>query len=163
DGAPRAVSRLQRFATYGALGWCAEVVYTGVLGYLGNRDRRLMAWTSLWMFPVYGLIQPLDPPLHRAMRARVLRPLRALAPGGGPAGRTGLSVSRTAASSPRRRSSGRSPLPADALRRAQRLRQGGRLSEPKMFIRTQTDQVAIPGDHEIGLTFDSSGDDVVII
>ena len=77
------MSRLQRFATYGALGWCAEVVYTGVLGYLGNRDRRLMASTSLWMFPVYGLIQPLYEPLHDAMRERVPLPLRAMAYGGG--------------------------------------------------------------------------------
>jgi len=48
-----------RFALYGLLGWCAEVVFTAIVGLVRRRDRRLTGQTSLWMFPIYGLTQPL--------------------------------------------------------------------------------------------------------
>ena len=64
-------ARRQRFVMYGLLGWCAEVVFTAVVGFVRRRDRRLTGQTSLWMFPIYGLIQPLYEPLHDALRERV--------------------------------------------------------------------------------------------
>lgn len=38
----------------GLLGWCAEILFTSI-GSLVRQDWRLMATTSLWMFPIYGL------------------------------------------------------------------------------------------------------------
>ena len=57
-----------RFVIYGLLGWCLEIVWTG----LPKRcpiDWRLRAHTSWWMFPIYGLIAPLYEPLHTHLRA----------------------------------------------------------------------------------------------
>src|SRR5206468_2370675 len=62
--------RLGRFALYGAIGWCAEVLFTGIHDYVRHRDRRLPSRTSIWMFPVYGLMQPLYEPVHDAVRER---------------------------------------------------------------------------------------------
>jgi uncharacterized membrane protein len=59
-----------RFAAYGLLGWCAEVVFTGVHDYVRFRDNRLPSRSSVWMFPVYGLLSPLYEPLHDALRDR---------------------------------------------------------------------------------------------
>ncbi len=73
--------RARRFAAYGLLGWCAEVAFTGVHDFLRTRDRRLPARTSLWMFPIYGLLQPLFEPAHDAMRDRVPLPARGVAYG----------------------------------------------------------------------------------
>jgi uncharacterized membrane protein len=42
------------FIIYGLLGWCAEIIWTG-LGSFVNGDVRLTAKTYLWMFPIYGL------------------------------------------------------------------------------------------------------------
>ena len=70
-------SRSGRFLLYGLAGWCAEVAYTGVENLVKRRDPRLPAQTSRWMFPIYGLTQPLFEPLHDAMRDRVRAPLRA--------------------------------------------------------------------------------------
>jgi uncharacterized membrane protein len=67
-----------RFALYGVLGWCAEVVFTAIVGFIGRRDRRLTGQTSLWMFPIYGLVQPLYEPLHDALRHRLSASGRAL-------------------------------------------------------------------------------------
>ena len=63
-------SRLGRFGLYGALGWCCEVLFTGIHDYARTGDRRLPSRTSIWMFPIYGLMQPLYEPLHDAMRER---------------------------------------------------------------------------------------------
>jgi len=69
-----------RFLAYGVIGWCGEVCFTGVHDFARRRDRRLPSRTSLWMFPIYGLLQPLFEPLHDALRRRrVPAPLRALA------------------------------------------------------------------------------------
>ena len=69
--------RLGRFAAYGLMGSCAEVLFTGVHDFLRHRDARLPSRTSLWMFPIYGLLQPLYEPLHEAMRDRAPVPVRA--------------------------------------------------------------------------------------
>jgi uncharacterized membrane protein len=55
-----------RFLIYGLLGWCLEVFWTG-LGSLLKGDVTLMAWTSIWMFPIYGLAIILEP-IHDRLR-----------------------------------------------------------------------------------------------
>jgi len=59
-----------RFCLYGLLGWCVEVVWTAVTEHRQGepRDWRLRGHTSLWMFPIYGLLAPLYEPLHDALR-----------------------------------------------------------------------------------------------
>jgi hypothetical protein len=61
-------TKLGRFAAYGLLGWCAEILFTGIHDYVRNRDNRLPSRSSIWMFPVYGLLAPLYEPLHDAVR-----------------------------------------------------------------------------------------------
>ena len=75
-------SPLGRFAAYGLIGWCAEVAFTGVHDFVRTRDPRLPSRSSLWMFPIYGLLQPLFEPLHDAMRGRVPAVLRGAVYGG---------------------------------------------------------------------------------
>ncbi|HEX8098934.1 MAG TPA: hypothetical protein VF660_01885 [Actinomycetota bacterium] len=75
-------SRWGRFAAYGLIGWCAEVLFTGVHDFVRFRDSRLPSRTSIWMFPIYGLMAPLYEPLHEALRDRPV-PLRAAAYGAG--------------------------------------------------------------------------------
>ncbi len=61
---------LIRFVIYGAIGWCAEVLWTALTEKLFQRqkDWRLTGHTYLWMFPIYGLVAPLYEPLHDALR-----------------------------------------------------------------------------------------------
>jgi hypothetical protein len=63
-------SRLGRFAVYGGLGWCFEVLGTGLHDFARERDPALPSRSSLWMFPIYGLLQPMFEPLHDALRDR---------------------------------------------------------------------------------------------
>ena len=79
----RGVGRLGRLALYGLLGWCTEVVFSGVTGYLKGGNRRLPARTSLWMFVLYGLAQPLFEPVHDTLRGRVPTAVRGLVYGAG--------------------------------------------------------------------------------
>ena len=72
-----------RFAAYGLIGWCGEVAFTGVHDFVRTRDRRLPSRSSLWMFPIYGLLAPLYEPLHDATRDRLPAPVRAALYGGG--------------------------------------------------------------------------------
>jgi uncharacterized membrane protein len=75
-------SKRGRFVAYGLLGWCAEVLFTGIHDFIRHRDPRLPSRTSIWMFPVYGLMAPLYEPLHDALRDRGVV-LRAAAYGAG--------------------------------------------------------------------------------
>ncbi|HEX2088583.1 MAG TPA: hypothetical protein VHI54_01435 [Actinomycetota bacterium] len=75
-------SRGGRFVAYGLLGWCAEVIFTGLHDFIRHRDKRLPSRTSIWMFPVYGLMAPLYEPLHDALRDRGVA-VRAAAYGAG--------------------------------------------------------------------------------
>jgi uncharacterized membrane protein len=59
---------LTRFFIYGLGGWCAEVVFTALTQSLPRRDWRLLGYSYLWMFPIYGLIAPCYEPLHDAVR-----------------------------------------------------------------------------------------------
>jgi len=71
-------TRWGRFVAYGLIGWCGEVAFTGVHDFVRTRDRRLPSRSSLWMFPIYGLLAPLYEALHDAMRDRgVPAPARA--------------------------------------------------------------------------------------
>lgn len=54
------------FIIYGLLGWCLEIIWTG-LGSLLNGDVCLTAKTYLWMFPIYGLAILFEP-LHDEIR-----------------------------------------------------------------------------------------------
>lgn len=62
----------KRFAVYGVLGWCAEIVWTAVRAKVTGQEAgwALHGTTSLWMFPIYGLIAPLYEPVHNALRHR---------------------------------------------------------------------------------------------
>jgi len=71
-------SRLARFAVYGSLGLATEVVFTGLKDLIRTGGRSLRGHTSPWMFPVYGLAQPLFEPVHAALRGRAPAPVRAL-------------------------------------------------------------------------------------
>ena len=51
-----------KFIICGAIGWCVEVLWTG-LHSLASGQWRLMGHSSLWMFPIYGcaaIIEPLS-------------------------------------------------------------------------------------------------------
>ena len=51
---------VKNFMIFGVLGWCAEILWTGVCSFLLG-DAALTAQTYLWMFPIYGcaaLIKP---------------------------------------------------------------------------------------------------------
>jgi uncharacterized membrane protein len=71
-------SRTARFAIYGALGLASELVFTGVKDAASTHGGSVRGHTSAWMFPVYGLAQPLFEPVHDVMRGRVSAPVRAL-------------------------------------------------------------------------------------
>lgn len=44
---------MKKFIQCGAIGWCAEILWTG-LNSLAHGYFRLMGHSSLWMFPIYG-------------------------------------------------------------------------------------------------------------
>ena len=66
---------LARFLVYGALGWCFEIIFTGISALLFDRDRAATGKTYLWMFPVYGgtalLLEVLAPRLQLPWLARM--------------------------------------------------------------------------------------------
>ena len=49
-----------RFFIYGVIGWCMEVMWTGLCSAVKG-NRALSANTSLWMFPIYGSAVLLEP------------------------------------------------------------------------------------------------------
>ena len=51
---------ITRFLIYGAMGWLMEVLWTG-LAALRSKNYKLTSSTSLWMFPIYGLVVVLEP------------------------------------------------------------------------------------------------------
>ncbi|WBW96757.1 putative ABC transporter permease [Oceanirhabdus sp. W0125-5] len=55
-----------RFIIYGLVGWCAEVIWNGVRSLIAG-DFLLVGWTSMWMFPIYGLMIFLEP-IHNRIR-----------------------------------------------------------------------------------------------
>ncbi|ATW26276.1 putative ABC transporter permease [Candidatus Formimonas warabiya] len=57
---------INRFVFYGIIGWCIEVIWTGLASLLRG-DLRLVSRTYLWMFAIYGLAVFLEP-LHERVR-----------------------------------------------------------------------------------------------
>lgn len=55
-----------RFLIYGALGWIIEIIWTGFSSLL-NGDWSLKGFSSLWMFPIYGMGVLLEP-IHDRIR-----------------------------------------------------------------------------------------------
>ena len=51
---------LIRFLIYGTAGWILEILWTAA-GAIRRGDKRLMGFTSLWMFPIYGSAVFLEP------------------------------------------------------------------------------------------------------
>lgn len=49
----------KRFIIYGLLGWCLEIFWTG-LNSLLKGDIKLIGFSSIWMFPIYGLAMFLE-------------------------------------------------------------------------------------------------------
>jgi hypothetical protein len=73
-------TRRRRFLAYGAGGLVGELAYTALAGAMPNGNGWRSAHTSVWMFPVYGLIAPLYEPLKSMLRRRgVPAPARAAA------------------------------------------------------------------------------------
>jgi len=51
---------IRDFCFYGILGWVMEILWTG-LNSLKNGNRRLVGYTYLYMFPIYGCAVFLEP------------------------------------------------------------------------------------------------------
>jgi len=58
--------KFYRFLIYGLTGWTMEIAFTGMGSFL-RHDPRLMGWTYLWMFPIYGMAVFAEP-IHEMMR-----------------------------------------------------------------------------------------------
>lgn len=56
---------LWRFVLFGILGIFGEVVFTSILDVFKTRRFRFHGFSFLWMFPIYGLLAILFPPLSR--------------------------------------------------------------------------------------------------
>ncbi|RPI31868.1 MAG: hypothetical protein EHM70_10400 [Chloroflexota bacterium] len=67
------MTALSHFIFFGALGWCAEIVWTALKKRLTGQTRSwlFMGETSLWSFPLYGLIAILYEPIHDLIRPLV--------------------------------------------------------------------------------------------
>ena len=48
---------IARFFIYGIIGWCMEILWTGLL----SGKRTLKGTTSLWMFPIYDMVVFMEP------------------------------------------------------------------------------------------------------
>ena len=57
---------VKRFLIYGLVGWCVEIIWTG-LDSLMRGDLGLDGFTNLWMFFIYGLAVFLEP-IHDVIR-----------------------------------------------------------------------------------------------
>ena len=49
-----------RFILCGAIGWCAEILWTG-LNSMVKGNFQLTGYSSLWMFPIYGCAAFIEP------------------------------------------------------------------------------------------------------
>lgn len=54
----------KKFLIFGILGWCAEILWTGICSLLAG-DGALTAKTYLWMFPIYGMAAFAEPLFFR--------------------------------------------------------------------------------------------------
>jgi len=51
---------ITKFLLYGIIGWCMEILWTGFCSFL-QKDYKLTANTSIWMFFIYGMAVFLEP------------------------------------------------------------------------------------------------------
>ncbi|MCX7711171.1 MAG: putative ABC transporter permease [Clostridia bacterium] len=58
---------IKRFFIYGILGWGMEIFWTGMSSLIGG-DLRLIGYSNLWMFFIYGLAVLLEP-IHDIIRS----------------------------------------------------------------------------------------------
>jgi len=58
--------KLFRFVIYGLIGWCLEILWTG-LGSLIHGNYMLYSFTYMWMFLIYGMGIFLEP-IHNKIR-----------------------------------------------------------------------------------------------
>jgi uncharacterized membrane protein len=68
-------SLFARFIIYGCIGWCVEILFTGVSNAIFQKDRSLTGKTYLWMHPIWGLsclgmefLHDALSPMHRVVR-----------------------------------------------------------------------------------------------
>ncbi|NLM44454.1 MAG: hypothetical protein GX201_10645 [Clostridiales bacterium] len=59
-------SKLFRFIIYGLIGWCLEILWTGI-GSLIHGNLLLYSFTYMWMFFIYGMGIFLEP-IHNKIR-----------------------------------------------------------------------------------------------
>lgn len=55
---------ITQFLLCGLLGWVAEIMFTGLLDPIRNKRFSLTSTTYIWMFPIYGLLAFIYPPVH---------------------------------------------------------------------------------------------------
>jgi len=51
---------ITRFIIYGVVGWCIEIIWTGIQS-LKNKDYKMTSTTSIWMFFIYGMVVFFEP------------------------------------------------------------------------------------------------------
>jgi uncharacterized membrane protein len=59
---------IMQFILCGLLGWIAEIIFTGLLDPFKNKRFSLTSTTYLWMFPIYGLMAFIYPPLFAIIK-----------------------------------------------------------------------------------------------
>ena len=62
---------LKNFIICGLTGWCMEILFTA-FGALIRGDAHLMGYTSLWMFPIYGMAVFIYPVYRKIKRLPIL-------------------------------------------------------------------------------------------
>ena len=60
-----------RFIIYGLIGWCMEIVWTGLNSFLKG-DVKLTGRTYIWMFFIYGLAVFFEPVLQRISHLNII-------------------------------------------------------------------------------------------
>lgn len=55
-----------RFLIYGIVGWCSEILWTGFGSFIRG-DWTMIGFSSIWMFPIYGMMVLLEP-VHDRIR-----------------------------------------------------------------------------------------------
>lgn len=51
---------MKNFLICGGIGWCMEIFWTGI-HCLPQKDFTLMGYSSIWMFPIYGMAAVIGP------------------------------------------------------------------------------------------------------
>ena len=51
---------MKKILMCGSIGWCMEILWTGI-HCLPQKDFTLMGYSSIWMFPIYGMAAVIGP------------------------------------------------------------------------------------------------------